>query len=74
MVNNRRFLIAAIVIASFNQAAFAQHRDFSPNVQMIFDYLKDSRETCIRGRTFRARRRSKHVVKARSLGHSSARR
>jgi hypothetical protein len=47
MVNNRRFLIAAIVIASFNQAAFAQHRDFFPKVQMILDYLKDSGETCI---------------------------
>jgi hypothetical protein len=40
------FLVGAIV-ASFNQAASAQHGDFAPKVQMILDYLKDSGETCI---------------------------
>jgi hypothetical protein len=35
------------VAASFNQAAFAQHGDFAPKVQLILDYLKDSGEACI---------------------------
>jgi hypothetical protein len=47
MVNNRQFSMAAIIIASFNQSAFAQHGDFAPKVQMILDYLKDSGEACI---------------------------
>ena len=46
MAGTPRFVIAAVV-AGFNQAACAQHGDFAPKVQMILDYLKDSKETCI---------------------------
>jgi hypothetical protein len=46
MAGIRRFLIAAVT-ASFSQAAFAQHGDFAPKVQLILEYLKDSGETCI---------------------------
>ena len=46
MAGTARFVIAAVV-AGFNQAACAQHGDFAPKVQMILDYLKDSKETCI---------------------------
>jgi hypothetical protein len=46
MAGIRRFLMAAVA-ASFNQAAFGQHGDFAPKVQLILDYLKDSGEACI---------------------------
>jgi hypothetical protein len=46
MAGTRRLLMAAVT-ASFSQAAFAQHGDFAPKVQVILDYLKDSGETCI---------------------------
>jgi hypothetical protein len=46
MAGIRKFLMAAVT-ASFSQAAFAQHGDFAPKVQLIIDYLKESGETCI---------------------------
>jgi hypothetical protein len=42
----RMFLIAAVA-ATYSHAAFAQHGDFTPKVQLILDYLKDSGDTCI---------------------------
>jgi hypothetical protein len=42
----RMFLIAAVA-GTCSHAAFAQHGDFTPKVQLILDYLKDSEETCI---------------------------
>jgi hypothetical protein len=66
MVRTQMFLVGAIV-ASFNQAAFAQHGDFAPKVQMILDYLKRSGETCIspdipRVRSFKACREGAEPV------------
>jgi len=40
------FLIAAVA-ATNSHAAFAQHGDFAPKVQLILNYLKASAETCI---------------------------
>ncbi len=46
MRGTRMFLIAAVA-ATYSQAAFAQHGDFAPKVQLIVDYLKDLGETCV---------------------------
>jgi hypothetical protein len=42
----RMFLVAAVA-ATYSHAAFAQHGEFTPKVQLILDYLNDSGETCI---------------------------
>jgi hypothetical protein len=40
-------IVVAAAGAIYCQAAFAQHGDFAPKVQLILDYLKDSGEPCV---------------------------